>query len=96
MVELVVRQAVSHLYCFHIKVCQRALLARKRLSRLYTPSSVYCGTGGTADIFIITCCVTHLPRACGEEAFGSLHTLPRSAILTRFAPRLTGVIRTAK
>ena len=72
------------------------------------PSSVYCGTGGTADIFTFTCCIAHLPRSCEKEALGSslgiitgsnplpkasktdislsFYTLPRSAILTRFAP----------
>ena len=73
-------------------------------------SSVYCGTGGTADIFTFTCCVKHLPSSCEKEAFSSslgiitgwnplpkaskadislsFYTLPHSAILTRFTPRL--------
>ena len=89
VVELVVRQAVSHLYRLHMKVCQRALLTRKRLSRLHLLQ--FTAAQGERQTLLLL-----LLRACGEEVFGSLHTLPHSAILTCFAPQLTGVTCTAK
>ena len=52
-----------------VKVCQWALLSRKRLSRLHRLQ--FIAGQKEQQTFTITCCIAHLLRSCKKEAFKS-------------------------